>query len=565
MDISLVLIALGLLIFFSHTFNALFVKTRIPNVLLLMLIGLLVGPIFHFISPQDFGKLGSVFTTITLISILFESGTNLNLNMMKKSLGGAVVLTVVNFLIVVFIGIAVGKYLIGLDWLYSIFLGTALGGTSSAVVIPMLSQLKPGPKAEMLLFLESALSDILCLVVALALMSGIETGELSLLGVFKNMGVAMLCSIVAGLVAGIIWIVVLKKYLGAIKNSMFTTFALAFIIYGFCEHIGWNGGLAILAFGITTGNIGKANFIRRLFAMDEESVLNQQEKNFYSEIVFVLQTYFFVYIGVSIQLNNLWHLIIGAIFVALIFLLRPLTTKFLGKKDLNARDQKLISALGPKGLVAAVLASLPLQSAQHYAQTAGVQADVLSAAVAEKTTEKSIVSVFKSLFSGKNTVADVPNTDALTGSESIDALFASDSVSLNDTLTQVSTMSVDSSAVGNVVNTIGGVDASTFDRAVEMMYSGQSIQNVSYAVVLFSILICSLMVIFIESKYKKQKQMQEAEILVTTEVDSSAEEITGVPENAGNTDNENMADSADHTMPAEDDNNAVDDTDDYVK
>lgn len=52
MDISVVIIALGLLIFISHTFNALFVKTRIPNVLLLMLIGLVIGPVLASLPLQ---------------------------------------------------------------------------------------------------------------------------------------------------------------------------------------------------------------------------------------------------------------------------------------------------------------------------------------------------------------------------------------------------------------------------------------------------------------------------------------------------------------------------------
>ena len=363
MDITTVLIALGLLFFFAHIFGALFAKTKIPSVLLLILIGLVVGPVMNWITPAFMGNFGSVFTTLTLITILFESGTSLKLDDLKKSLAGASALTLLNFIIAVGLGIVMGRLLLNLDWLYSLFLGAALGGTSSAVVIPMVNQLKPGPKTKTVLYLESALSDVLCLIVALALLGGIETGQVSMVGILTNMGISMVFAILIGVVFGMVWTVFLKKVLIGMKNTMFTSFAAAFILYGLSEKIGLNGGLCILAYGITMGNIGHAGFFKKLFNDITEATLNEEERNFYSEIVFVLQTYFFVFIGISIKLDNPWHILMGGLFVAGIFLLRPFAAATIGRKDVGPRDKKLIMALGPKGLVAAVLASLPLQKA----------------------------------------------------------------------------------------------------------------------------------------------------------------------------------------------------------
>ena len=98
--------------------------------------------------------------------------------------------------------------------------------------------------------------------------------------------------------------------------------------------------------------------------------LNDNDRNFYSEIVFILQTYFFVYIGISIRFNNWLHILIGAVFTALMFGTRYLTMSLMGKKGMTKRDRRLLRVLGPKGLVAAVLASLPLQWAQATHQPA---------------------------------------------------------------------------------------------------------------------------------------------------------------------------------------------------
>jgi len=55
MNIYTIVISLGLLIFFSHAFNELFDRTKIPNVLLLLLIGILVGPVGGIVSKDFFG------------------------------------------------------------------------------------------------------------------------------------------------------------------------------------------------------------------------------------------------------------------------------------------------------------------------------------------------------------------------------------------------------------------------------------------------------------------------------------------------------------------------------
>lgn len=373
MDISIVLIGLGLLIFCSHIFSAMFSKTKLPNVLLLMVIGLLLGPVFGLVAPSDLGKFGSVFTTITLIAILFQSGTSLDLKALGSAVGPSLILTILNFVFALGLGILCGRLMLHLDWIPSLFLGAAMGGTSSAVVIPMVNQLKPTEAAGTVLSLESALSDIVCLIIAMALLAGFESGTVSVNEIALNITKSMLLAICFGVGIGFVWIFILKKFLAEVKNSMFTTFALAFIIYGISERLGINGGMTVLTFGLAVANFYRAtSIVEKTFEGGAAEVeLNANERNFFSEIVFVLQTYFFVYIGVSISFGNLWHILIGLLFAVLIFVCRVPVVALLGKKKYTKRDRTLMRLLGPKGLVAAVLASLPLQWAAAKGLGAG--------------------------------------------------------------------------------------------------------------------------------------------------------------------------------------------------
>lgn len=362
MNLYITIIALGILIFLSHVFNELFDKTKIPNVLLLLLIGIIIGPVSGIVTADFFGKLGSVFTTITLIVILFESGSGLNFREIKKAIGSATLITVLNFAVTVVLTSYLSRWLLSIDVLSSIFIGAIVGGTSSAVVIPMVKQLKMGEKSSSVLILESALSDVLCLVVGLALLDGISQGVVSVGMVLSKMWKAFVFAIVLGLLSGFLWSAVISR-LRSIKNSMFTTLAFVFILYGIVELMGLNGGIAVLAFGILLGNaegFGNSEKYRKVFAF-RSSGFNPNERDFFSEIVFIMQTYFFVYVGISIQFGNPIIYATGLLLVLLIILFRIPGIAFLTGRGINRAEKTMMSVMTPKGLVPAVLASLPLQ------------------------------------------------------------------------------------------------------------------------------------------------------------------------------------------------------------
>ncbi|PLX01748.1 MAG: hypothetical protein C0594_12630 [Marinilabiliales bacterium] len=370
MHIPFIIVFLGLLIFMSHLFNALFEKTKVPNVLLLLLIGMIVGPIGGWIDPSFFGSFGNVFTTVTLIVILFESGINLKFAEIKSAIGSAVLLTIINFISTVVIATLILNVFTELNMISSIFVGCIIGGTSSAVVIPMVKQLKMNNKSQTVLFLESAVSDVLCLVVGLAVLEGMKLGAIDIGGVFSKMWKAFLFAALIGFAAGFIWSFVLGM-VRSIQNSMFTTLAFVFVLYGFVELLKLNGGIAVLTFGILIGNnafLNNSKNLKKIFALGTSS-FNDNEKTFFGEIVFILQTYFFVYIGIAIQFGNVLYLVLGFVIVAAIILVRPFGIKLVTRKNTTTKDVAIMSVMTPKGLVTAVLASLPLQLGLSGAET----------------------------------------------------------------------------------------------------------------------------------------------------------------------------------------------------
>lgn len=367
MEIAYIVVFLGLLIFLSHLFNAMFDRTRIPNAFLLLVIGILAGPVTSLIQPADFGELGGVFTTITLIVILFESGLTLKFSRLRHTIGSATALTLLNFLLAMGVMAVLFFYLTDLKtmgsqgWIAAFFLGAILGGTSSAVVIPMVRQLRMGEKGQAILVLESALSDVLCLVVGLALLDSMKSWQVDLAPLFNKIWQSFLFAILIGLYAGYFWIFIQRR-IPKMKDSMFTTFAFAFVVYGITELAGFNGGIATLVFGIAMGNadaLTSPRWLKRIMGNNEIRV-GKHEQLFYSEIVFILQTYFFVYIGINIRFGHPSTYIIALVAVAINILMRAGTVRILPRRNFDLRDRTVMTIMSPKGLVPAVLASIPL-------------------------------------------------------------------------------------------------------------------------------------------------------------------------------------------------------------
>lgn len=358
---STTILVIGLMIFLAHFLSLQFRKTNIPDVLILIVVGILIGPALGIVSPADFGKIGSLIAAIALVVILFESGTSLNLGVLGETLGTTGFLSIICFALTSLIVVFISLFTLDLELLPSIMLGVILGGTSSAVVIPMVNALALSNKPATVLVIESALTDVLCIVGVFALLQihtqgGIEPGRL-----IGSVLSSLIFAAVIGVFGGIGWLLVLGKVRN-FPNTISSTLAYVFIVYGLTELLGFSGAIASLALGVTLNNYEKLGLHRIKHLNNKIVALNEIDITFYREAVFLLKTYFFVYLGVSIHFGAAHLIIMGSVMTLAIYLMRLLLTRIaLSDKEYSLRDTAYTSMLVPKGLAAAVLAGLPLQ------------------------------------------------------------------------------------------------------------------------------------------------------------------------------------------------------------
>ena len=143
-------------------------------------------------------------------------------------------------------------------------------------------------KPATVLVLESALTDVLCIVGVFALLQiytqgGVDPGRL-IGGVLS----ALIFAAVIGVVGGIGWLLVLGK-VRDFPNTISSTLAYVFIVYGATEFLGFSGAIAALALGITLTNFQKFG-LHRIPSIDSNiEPLNEMDLVFYREAVFLVK------------------------------------------------------------------------------------------------------------------------------------------------------------------------------------------------------------------------------------------------------------------------------------
>lgn len=126
--------------------------------------------------------------------------------------------------------------------------------------------------------------------------------------------------------------------------------------------LGFSGAIAALTLGISLTNFEKFG-LHRIQQLDRKiEPLTAIDITFYQESVFLLKTYFFVYLGISIHFGEAQLAYVALAMVLLVFSMRLVLTRFaLRSETFCLRDAAITSMMAPKGLAAAVLAALPLQ------------------------------------------------------------------------------------------------------------------------------------------------------------------------------------------------------------
>jgi cell volume regulation protein A len=355
---------LGALVFLAHLFVGVFQRTRVPDVFFLILIGFVIGPLLHLVTPRDFGKLGPVFQTVALVVILFEAGLEIRLEDLRAGLRDTVLITLGSYLGAWLLLTAAIHWLTDIPLSLCLFSGALLAGPAPSVVVPLARQLGLRDRSRTTLTLESAIGEALCIIVSLAILDAARDQHVATGRVVGGLISSFVLAVMLGGAGGYLWSLLLNR-IRKLQNSLFTTPSFVFVVYGLTEVLGFSGPVAVLAFSIMIENVELIYhpWLTRLTRKKhlEPIMLDNLEKLFFGEIVFLLKTFFFVFLGLSMGVFSMEVARLAVLLLVLLLLVRILAVRLcVAKTSTTRRDAALIAVMIPRGLATAVLASAPL-------------------------------------------------------------------------------------------------------------------------------------------------------------------------------------------------------------
>lgn len=342
--------AIAIVILLGVVAQVLAPRFRLPAILLLLVVGFLAGTVGAVETDDLLGELLFPVVSLAVGVILFEGGLTLDLRQLRGGLRRPLrrLLTIgviVTWALVSLAGVA----LLDLPVELAVLLGAVLVVSGPTVVIPLLEFVGPVGRVGPLLRFEGILVDPIGAILAVLVFEGIlaraEGGQTS--GIVASFLLSIGIGAVVGIAAAGALLLVLK---GAQNPSLDAPVTLALVLgaLALSDHLSEESGLvAVTLMGVALAN--------------QRWISIERIEEFKATLGLLLISVLFILLSARLSWADLtgvgWS---GVAFVALLILVvRPLavalSTLF---TDLDWRERAMVAWIGPRGIVAAAVASL---------------------------------------------------------------------------------------------------------------------------------------------------------------------------------------------------------------
>jgi len=327
--------------------NRLAKLTRIPDLIVLLLIGVTLGPILHWVNPETFKGAIHVLGMLALILILFEGGLELRLRQALRYFPAGLLLVVLSFRLSLGLIALMGRALLHLDWNDCLLLGAALGCTSGTIVIPALQQMVAPEPVKITLTIEAALGEVIA-VLMVGSMLNIGTKQSLLTGMAADFSHNIVIALILGITVGAVWSR-LWPLVAGLPYSNILNLGVVLGVFATARYAGGSGLLAVLIFGVTLANVPRTpHMVRQGLRM----------LAFHAELSFLVRSFFFVMLGIVAEFISRKYIVPILGILAALILARFLAVQLSRQavRDVPRKQTELLFWMLPRGLVTAVLA-----------------------------------------------------------------------------------------------------------------------------------------------------------------------------------------------------------------
>jgi len=324
-------------------------RFALPSILLLLVAGVLAGPVTGIIEPDElFGPLLFPSVSLAVAVLLFEGGLGLRVGKLAAGRGPVIRLVTVGVLLTWLVAFATIWALLGFDPRLAALAGAILVVSGPTVIGPVLRLARPREPTASILRWEGIFVDPVGAVLAVVVFSAVYEGESSVVGGAVQVAVTALGGGAVGLLAalGLVWALQHHLVVDRLHNAV--TLMTVFAAYTGANAVSPDAGL----FAATVAGVVLANQDRAPIAHIAEF-----EENLGTLILAGL----FVVLGARIDLARVGDIALPTLGVILVLVVvaRPLAVwaSTIGS-GLGGRDRAYLALLAPRGIVAAAVSSL---------------------------------------------------------------------------------------------------------------------------------------------------------------------------------------------------------------
>jgi cell volume regulation protein A len=330
-----VLATIGVLLAAGLVMRSVAAYTGIPEILLLVVAGAVLGPHAAGVVEVAPGELGAQLVfTVGVSAILFFGGLNLSLGVLRQVATSLAMLVVPGVLVTAAITGAAAHLAFGVPWDQALLIGAVLSPTDPAILIPLFLRTRLRPKVAQTVIAESAFNDPTGAVLALAIAGAVVSGDHSLSGPSLDFVREVAESAAIGIVAGLVLSVVICSRRFGIWRESAAVAALAMIVIAYVslDSAGGSGYLGAFLAGLIVGNMGVCGL--RMHPSHESEL-----RMFAGNVSDIATLLVFLVLGSNLPLGELpGHLLAGiAVIGALLLVARPVAVLLCTAPDRRAR------------------------------------------------------------------------------------------------------------------------------------------------------------------------------------------------------------------------------------
>jgi cell volume regulation protein A len=348
-----ILAAISIIIILGYVGEAIFRATRIPEILILMAIGILIGPVGNLLPStyiDTFRTLSPIFSSIALIMIMYNSGVSIKL-FEKESKGYSGMLIALLDIILAGISLAVFmNYFFNWPYADGALLGVILGETSSVIIMPIVRKLKTPKDFYNTVLMETTFNSVFAILAFYLILVFINGSNFSTYSYLQYLVDYMSVPLLIGLITGLGWIIL--RNLIKVASTYVASLAIAILLYGLVDFLGGSAVVAVLIFALIIGNDKEFSWLMRI----KNLASNKKSRVVEKEFEFLVRTFFFVLIGI-IAIISLNYLIIAIAAVVILVVLRYAEINAVLFR-MSSTYRNLALSLFPKGLGVAVLSTI---------------------------------------------------------------------------------------------------------------------------------------------------------------------------------------------------------------